>query len=130
DTSTPATLLTDYWLHLSGFLLLLLVLRAAVMIFNAVVEQQIVVPNFYQLVRWQAFRRVMEQPYEFYQNDFAGRIATKLLQGGESTGDFIVSSLQTLWSFLTFLILAGTILAVLDPMMTAVLAVWVVVFGI
>jgi len=130
DTSSPQTLLADYWLHLTAFLLLLLVLRAAVMIFNAVVEQQIVVPNFYQLVRWQAFRRVMEQPYEFYQNDFAGRIATKILQGGESTGDFIVSSLQTLWSFLTFLILAGTILAVLDPMMTAVLGIWVVVFGI
>ena len=130
DTSSPQTLLADYWLHLTAFLLLLLVLRAAVMIFNAVVEQQIVVPNFYQLVRWQAFRRVMEQPYEFYQNDFAGRFAALQDLGGESTGDFIVSSLQTLWSFLTFLILAGTILAVLDPMMTAVLGIWVVVFGI
>jgi len=128
DTSSPATLLADYWPHLTAFLLLLLVVRAAVMILNAVVEQQIVVPNFYQLVRWQAFRRVMEQPYEFYQNDFAGRIATKILQGGESTGDFIVSSLQTMWSFLTFLILAGTILAVLDPLMTGVLVIWVIVF--
>jgi ABC-type multidrug transport system fused ATPase/permease subunit len=84
---------------------LVLVVRAAVMIANAVVEQQVVVPNFYQMVRWQSFRRVMEQPYEFYQNDFAGRIATKILQGGEATGDFIVSSLQTVWSFLTFLVL-------------------------
>ncbi len=94
DASSPATLLRDYWPHLAAFLALVLVIRAAVMIANAVVEQQVVVPNFYQMVRWQAFRRVMEQPYEFYQNDFAGRIATKILQGGEATGDFIVSSLQ------------------------------------
>jgi ABC-type multidrug transport system fused ATPase/permease subunit len=124
DAATPATLLRDYWPHLAAFLALILFVRAAVMIGNAVVEQQIVVPSFYQLVRWQSFRRVMEQPYDFYQNDFAGRIATKILQGGEATGDFIVSSLQTVWSFLTFLILAATILSTLDPLMGVVLAVW------
>src|SRR5690606_36684431 len=63
-------------------------------------------------------------PYAFYQNDFAGRIATKILQGGEATGDFIVSSLQTMWSFLAFMVLATTILTVLDPLMGLVLAVW------
>jgi ATP-binding cassette subfamily B protein/ATP-binding cassette subfamily B multidrug efflux pump len=125
DSSSPATLLRDYWPELMAFLVLVVFIRAAVMIANAIVEQQVVVPNFYQMVRWQAFRRVMEQPYEFYQNDFAGRIATKILQGGEATGDFIVSSLQSVWSFLTFLVLAGTILGMLDPLMGVVLALWV-----
>ena len=125
DSSSPATLLRDYWPELTAFLVLVVFIRAAVMIANAIVEQQVVVPNFYQMVRWQAFRRVMEQPYEFYQNDFAGRIATKILQGGEATGDFIVSSLQSVWSFLTFLVLAGTILGMLDPLMGVVLALWV-----
>ena len=108
DASSPATLLADYWPHLAAFLFLVLVVRAAVMIANALIEQQIIVPHFYQLVRWQSFRRVIEQPYEFYQNDFAGRIATKILQGGEATGDFIVSTLQTMWSFLTFVVLAAS----------------------
>jgi ATP-binding cassette subfamily B multidrug efflux pump len=130
DASSPATLFADYWPHLAAFLILVLVLRAGVMIANAVVEQQIVVPNFYQLVRWQAFRRVIEQPYEFYQNDFAGRIATKILQGGEATGDFIVSVLQSMWSFLTFVVLAGIIFAALDPLMGAVLVVWLAAYGI
>ncbi|GHD11880.1 multidrug ABC transporter ATP-binding protein [Tianweitania populi] len=124
DTANPATLVADYWPHLLAFLVLVLFVRAAIMIGNAVVEQQVVVPNFYQLVRWQAFRRVIDQPYEFYQNDFAGRIATKILQGGEATGDFITSSLQTMWSFVTFLILAATILSTLDPLMGVVLALW------
>ena len=71
------------------------------MIGSAVVEQQVIVPGFYSMVRWQSFRRVIEQPYAFYQNDFAGRIATKIMQGGEAVGDFIVNMLQTMWSFLT-----------------------------
>jgi ABC-type multidrug transport system fused ATPase/permease subunit len=124
ETSSPTQLLQDHWRELAAFLMLVLVIRAAIMIANAVVEQQVIVPAFYQLVRWQSFRRVIEQPYSFYQNDFAGRIATKILQGGEATGDFIVSSLQTLWSFLSFLVLAATILILLDPLMGLVLVVW------
>jgi ABC-type multidrug transport system fused ATPase/permease subunit len=130
DKADPATFLTDYWLEIAGFLFFLLVVRAAVMVINALVEQQLVVPNFYQMVRWQSFRRVMEQPYEFYQNDFAGRIATKILQGGEATGDFIVSSLQSVWGFITFLILAGTILTTLDPMMGLVLVAWLGIYSL
>ncbi|WP_421926287.1 ABC transporter ATP-binding protein [Neoaquamicrobium sediminum] len=129
ETSSPARLLADHWWEIAAFLVLVLVVRAAVMVANAIVEQQVIVPSFYQLVRWQSFRRVIEQPYSFYQNDFAGRIATKILQGGEATGDFIVSSLQTMWSFLSFLVLAGTILVLLDPAMGVVLAVWLVAYG-
>jgi ATP-binding cassette subfamily B protein/ATP-binding cassette subfamily B multidrug efflux pump len=128
DASSPAALVADHWPELAAFLALVLVVRAAVMIANALVEQQVIVPHFYQLVRWQSFRRVIEQPYEFYQNDFAGRIATKILQGGEATGDFIISSLQTMWSFLTFVVLAGTILSTLDPLMAVVMVVWLATY--
>lgn len=130
DASSPSTLIADYWPHLTAFLVLVLVVRAAVMIAAAVVEQQIIVPQFYQMVRWQAFRRVIEQPYEFYQNDFAGRIATKILQGGEATGDFIVSLLQTMWGFITFVVLAGTILTTLDPLMGVVIIAWLAAYGL
>ena len=78
------------------------------------------------MVRWQAFRRVIEQPYDFYQNDFAGRIATKIMQGGEAVGDFIVNILQTIWSFLTFFVLAITILITLDPLLGVVVGLWFV----
>ncbi len=124
DASSPARLLQDHWPALVGLLFLILVVRAVVMIASAVVEQQVIVPGFYSMVRWQAFRRVIEQPYDFYQNDFAGRIATKIMQGGEAVGDFIVNMLQTMWSFLTFVVLAITILVSLDPLMGLVVALW------
>ena len=124
DSSTPATLLQDHWHQLLGLALLLLVVRAVVMVGAAIIEQQVIVPRFYTMIRWQSFRRVIAQPYTFYQNDFAGRIATKIMQAGESTGDFIVTSLQALWSFLTFVILAGSILTTLDWRMGVVVAVW------
>ncbi|WP_349365437.1 MAG: ABC transporter ATP-binding protein [Nitratireductor rhodophyticola] len=128
DSSSPQTLIGEHWEKLVAFLVLLLVIRAVVIIGNTILEEQVIAPAFYQRVRWQAFRRVIEQPYEFYQNDFAGRIATKILQGGEATGDFIINVLQTMWSFLTFVVLAASILTVLDPFMGLVVLLWLVAY--
>ncbi|EKF17219.1 ABC transporter ATP-binding protein [Nitratireductor pacificus] len=128
DQESATTLIANHWMTLAGFLALLLVIRAVVIIGNTVLEEQVIVPAFYQRVRWQAFRRVIEQPYEFYQNDFAGRIVTKILQGGEATGDFIINVLQTMWSFLTFVVLAVSILTVLDPLMGLVVVLWVGIY--
>jgi ATP-binding cassette subfamily B protein/ATP-binding cassette subfamily B multidrug efflux pump len=124
DASSPARLFADHRPELVALLFLILVVRAIVMIASVMVEQQVIVPGFYSMVRWQSFRRVIEQPYDFYQNDFAGRIATKIMQGGEAVGDFIVNILQTMWSFLTFVVLAITILMSLDPMMGVVVGLW------
>jgi ATP-binding cassette subfamily B multidrug efflux pump len=124
DRSSPQTLFAEHWPQLIGLLALLLIVRTLVMIGSAVVEQQVIVPGFYSMVRWQSFRRVIEQPYAFYQNDFAGRIATKIMQGGEAVGDFIVNMLQTMWSFLTFMVLAITILIAVDPWMGLVVTLW------
>ena len=129
DKADRATLYADHWPQLLGLILLLLVVRTLVMIGSAVIEQQVIVPGFFSMVRWQAFKRVIEQPYDFYQNDFAGRIATKIMQGGEAVGDFIVNVLQTMWSFLMFVVLAITILVSLDPLMGVVVAFWFVGYG-
>src|SRR5690606_26336516 len=66
DTSTPETLIADHWPMLAGLFFLVLFARAAVMLANTVIEEQVISPSFYQRVRWQSFRRVMDQPYEFY----------------------------------------------------------------
>nr|WP_289852422.1 ABC transporter ATP-binding protein [Mesorhizobium liriopis] len=124
DASSPQRLLADHWQELVGLLALLLVVRTLVMIGSAVVEQQIIVPGFFTMVRWQSFRRVIDQPYGFFQNDFAGRIATKIMQGGEAVGDFVVNLLQTMWSFLTFVVLTVTILVSLDPWMGLIVGLW------
>ena len=124
DAADPATLLTDHTVELAAILLLVVVVRAVVMIAAVVVEQQVIVPRFFTLVRWQSFRRVIEQPYAFYQNDFAGRIATKIVQGGMAVGDFIISLVQTLWSFITFIVLTVFVLVTIDTKMAAVIGFW------
>ncbi len=128
DRTGPANFLAENWLPLLGILFLILVVRAGVMIGQTMLEQQVITPRFIAMIRWQAFRRVIEQPLSFYQNDFAGRIAQKIIQAGESTTDLITSVIGTFWSFATFVVLTGSILVAMDPILGIVVGVWIVCY--
>ena len=45
---------------------------------------QVIAANFTNLIRWQTHRYVLRQSLSFFQNDFAGRIANKIMQTGPS----------------------------------------------
>lgn len=122
--TTPETLFDDFGPQLLAIFLLLLVVRAVVMSAAAITEQQVIIPRFNTMVRWQSFRRIIAQPYAFYQDDFAGRIATKIIQAGEAVGDFSVTILQALWSFLTFIVLTFVVLTTLDWQMGVAILIW------
>ena len=74
-----------------------LVIRTVVVGLSALVDEQTITPGFYNLVRWQAHRHVSRQSYTFFQNDFAGRIATKVWQAGQATGDLMESFIEVIW---------------------------------
>lgn len=74
--------------------------RFAILMLAAILEQQVIVPGFFNLVRWQAHRSVIKQSLSYFQNDFAGRIATKVLQSGQAVGDFLINIMQGIWFFL------------------------------
>lgn len=50
-----------------------------VLIHSAVLHQTLL-GNYPMAIRWQAHRYLLKQSVSFYQNDFAGRIATKVMQ--------------------------------------------------
>ena len=96
---------------------------------SAAVEEQTVGIGFYAMVRWQAYSHVIRQNLTFFQNDFAGSIASKVWQSGNAVGDFMVSLLQGVWYIgiytLTTLVLVGQ----LDWRLAAAVVAWVVAFG-
>ncbi|RYG63886.1 ABC transporter ATP-binding protein, partial [bacterium] len=129
ERGTPETFFAEHGTLLIALALFTLIGRAFVLVAASIVEEQIVSPSLYNRIRWQSYRRLMDQSYTFFQNDFAGRLAQKVQQIGQATGDFIVTTLQTLWGFVTFVLLAVTILGAIDWRMAAVLAVWSLGYG-
>ena len=46
--------------------------------------------NFAMRIRWQAHRYVLRQSMDFFHNDFAGRVATKVMQTAMGVRDAVM----------------------------------------
>ncbi|MGV8938903.1 MAG: ABC transporter ATP-binding protein [Allorhizobium sp.] len=102
--------------------------RFIVVSLSALVEEQVIVLNFYNLVRWQTYAHVARQSLSFFQNDFAGRIVTKVWSAGMATGDLMTSLLQVVWFMLIYTVSTMALVAQLDWRLSAIVFAWVLVF--
>uniref|UniRef100_UPI003BABEAEE ABC transporter ATP-binding protein n=1 Tax=Stappia sp. TaxID=1870903 RepID=UPI003BABEAEE len=110
--------------------LTVLVIRPLVAALSALVEEQVVVPGFFNLVRFQGHRQVMAKSLAYFQDEFAGRISQKVWQSGQAAGDFMVSLLQIIWYILVFALTTLGVLLTLDPAVGAVVALWLALFTV
>lgn len=73
----------NLWVEQRGNLLLLaliLFLSPIIVAFQALFKHQAMAGNFPMLLRWNFHRLMLSQSLSFYQDEFAGRVATKVMQ--------------------------------------------------
>ncbi len=121
-------LLAEHGETLLVMLLVVSVLRASVVTFGALVEEQVIVPGFFILMRWQSHKHVIGQSLSFFQNDLAGRISQKVFQSGMATGDMMISLLQVIWFVVIYAFTTAGLLFALDWQLGLVIACWMLVF--
>ncbi|HUH84161.1 MAG TPA: ABC transporter ATP-binding protein, partial [Stellaceae bacterium] len=63
---------------------------------------QAINPGFTNLVRWQNHWHVVRQSWTFFQNDFAGRIANRVMQTGPSLRESVVIGTNAVWYILIY----------------------------
>jgi ATP-binding cassette subfamily B multidrug efflux pump len=122
-------LLAAHGWELGGMLVLIGVVRFLVTMAAALVDQQMITPGFYNLVRWQAYRHVVRQSLSFFQNDFAGRIVTKVWSGGQAAGDLVTSLMESVWFVLIYSVSMLTLIGGLDWRLALLVLVWVGIFA-
>lgn len=106
-----------------------LVLRAIVATLTAVVEEQTIVPGFFNLVRWQSHQQIMKQSLSYFHDDLSGRLSQKVWQAGQSAGDFMVSLLQIAWYIVIYALTTLVLIADLDWRLGGVVVVWLGCFA-
>ncbi|MBA8839279.1 ATP-binding cassette subfamily B multidrug efflux pump [Ochrobactrum sp. RH2CCR150] len=106
-----------------------LVIRLVVTAATTLLEDQTMSPGFYNMIRWQANSYVLRQSYAFFQNDFAGRIATKVWQAGQAAGDLIESLIQSVWFMTIYSVTTLFLVGRLDWRLAAAVIVWIIAFG-
>ncbi|OZY85789.1 multidrug ABC transporter ATP-binding protein [Cellvibrio mixtus] len=63
---------------------------------HSLLMHQTLLGNFPMRIRWQAHRYLLGQSYQFYQNEFAGRVATKVMQTALAVRETIMKLLDVL----------------------------------
>ena len=134
DKANPAEgwsgLLSGHGGTLLGMVFVVLVVRFLVLSLGALVEEQVVVPGFLNLVRWQAYAHVARQSMNFFHNDFSGRIVTKVWSAGQSTGDLVVSLLQVVWFIIIYAVSTIALIGGLDWRLALVVTLWIGFFSL
>ena len=97
SSHNPATLLRDAGLPLIGMVLVLLVLRPMALMLQALITNQAIAASLTNLIRWQSHWYVVRQSWTFFQNDFAGRIANRIMQTGPALRESVVAGTNAVW---------------------------------
>ncbi|WP_458095120.1 ABC transporter ATP-binding protein [Roseomonas sp. WA12] len=94
------------WAEAGGGLLVmglvLLVLRPASILAQNLVMNQGINPAYTSLIRWQAHRLVSRQGWGFFQEDFAGRIANRVMQAGPALRESVVQAVTAVWYIVVY----------------------------
>lgn len=90
------TFLADQGWKLAGMALIVLVLLPGMVGLHSLFQQQTLMGNFPMRIRWQAHRYLLRQSMGFYQDEFAGRIATKVMQTSLAVRECVIKLFDVL----------------------------------
>ncbi|QIE56429.1 ABC transporter ATP-binding protein [Pikeienuella piscinae] len=122
--SSPETFFAEHGVELLLMAGFVLVLRPAVQFVDVALLNQALMPNLGTLVRWRAHRRMLRQSVGFFQADFAGRIASRVMQTAPSMGEAAFQIFDALVYAAVYLIGALILLADTDARLTLPLILW------
>ncbi len=124
SSHAPETLLAEAWPQLLTMGLVLLVLRPSGFMFHAILVNQVINPNLTNLIRWQNHWHVVRQSWTYFQNDFAGRIANRVMQTGPSMREGLVLAFDAAWYILVYGTSAVLLLASLNWLLAMPMLLW------
>jgi ATP-binding cassette, subfamily B, multidrug efflux pump len=120
------------WQLHGGELLLMLgvvaIGRAVVIAWGALIEEQVIVPGFFTMMRWQSHKQIISQSMTFFENDLSGRVAQKVMQSGQATGDMMIALLQVIWFIIVYSVTTLALLSALDLRLGVLVLVWIAFF--
>ncbi len=79
---------------LLGMVALVLCGRPLIQFADIAIRHNVLIPGATNLVRWQSHWHVVRQSWPFFQQDFAGRIANRVMQTAQSLRESVMSALR------------------------------------
>ena len=115
--------------RLGGMAVLLLVVLPTLSVTCALIMYQALMGNFPQRVRWLGHRWLLGQSLNYFQEEFAGRIATRLMQTALAVRETVMKLMDVAVYILAYFIGALTLAAAQDIRLALPFALWALAYG-
>jgi ATP-binding cassette subfamily B multidrug efflux pump len=109
---------------LLGMGALILFGRPLTLLLDSLVRNNAVVPGVTSLIRWQSHWHVVRQSWPFFQNDFAGRIANRVMQTSNAVRESVVSCIRAIWYIVIYGLSALVLMSLSDWRLAIPTALW------
>ena len=119
---------SDYGPEMLLAAIALLLLRPTLIFGNHLLLEQTLVGTLNTRAQWRAHKHLLGQSVGFFQNDFAGRLANRVMQMGPATEDSAYIFLEALWFSLVYITGAVVLVSYIDPRLSLVLIAWLVLY--
>ncbi|MFT3734476.1 MAG: ABC transporter ATP-binding protein [Rhodocyclaceae bacterium] len=110
-------------------LAVILLVSPVVITLQALLKQQTLAANFPMLLRWNFHRLMLGQSLSFYQDEFAGRVATKVMQTALAVRDTVLCITDILVFVIIYFISMVAVAAHFDAWLLAPFAIWLLLYG-
>jgi ATP-binding cassette subfamily B multidrug efflux pump len=127
--SSPDRLWLDHGNALIGVALLVLVARPLAQLVNAVISDQIIVPQLTTMIRWRTHVYTLGHALGYFQADFAGRLANRITQAGASIREIATTMLDTVVYVGIFAIAALGLFGSISLWLTLPVASWILLYA-
>ncbi|WP_425044932.1 ABC transporter ATP-binding protein [Primorskyibacter sp. S87] len=120
----PQTVWAEHGWELILVALFILLIRPALHVLDVMLLNNAVLPNFGTVIRWRAHKHVLRQSVGWFENDFAGRIANRIMQTPPAAGEVVFQVFDAISFSLAYLIGAAVLLMAADPRLLIPLLIW------
>ncbi len=126
----PAELLREHGAQLLGIAAVVLLLRPATLLAQVLTINQAVNPGLSNTIRWQNHWHISRQSWTFFQNDFAGRVANRVMQTGPSLREVVVMGADAVWYIVIYGAGAMLVLVQLDWRLAVPIFTWFAAYAL
>ncbi|NRP19150.1 putative multidrug export ATP-binding/permease protein [Ensifer adhaerens] len=110
---------------MGGLVLIGLPLLVAI---DSLIMHQVLLGNYPMIARWQMHRYLLRQSMTFFANEFAGRVATKVMQTSLAVRETVMKILDVFVYVVSYFVTMLIVVAAADWRLVTPLAVWLVIY--
>jgi ATP-binding cassette subfamily B multidrug efflux pump len=126
----PATFLQEEKWKLIGMAVLVLVVLPCLVTLESMITHQSIMGNYPMRIRWMAHRYLLEQSLSFYQDEFAGRVATKVMQTAISVRETVMKIMNLAVYVSVYFISVVVLVFATDWRLAMPLLIWLAIYSI